>query len=79
MDAKLFIERIADIIEAEPERLTLESDFRGEADFWSSLVGFALLTFLEEECGVDMTVEDFIESATIGDLFAQTQNRGNTR
>jgi acyl carrier protein len=71
MDAPQFINEIADILEADPQTLSLESDFRESADFWSSLVGFALLTFLEDQCGATLSVDEFIESKTIGDLYSK--------
>ncbi len=71
MNAQQFINEIADIIEADPKSLSLESDFRKEADFWSSLVGFALLTFLEDQCNAVLSVEKFLECETVGDLYFQ--------
>lgn len=71
MDPQQFIAEVADIIEADPKTLALESDFRGAADFWSSLVGFALLTFMEDQCGAVLSVEDFIACETIGDLYTK--------
>ena len=67
-----FIDGVADILEAEPENLTLASDFREAADFWSSLVGFALLCFMEERYGVELSVDEFIKCETIGDLYSKT-------
>jgi acyl carrier protein len=72
MEIPQFINEIADIIEVDPQTLSLESDFREEADFWSSLVGFALLTFLEDRCGAVLSIEEFLESRTIGDLYSKT-------
>jgi len=72
MNEREFIDEVAEIIEAVPESLSLESDFRQEADFWSSLVGFALLTFIEEKFGTVLSVDDFIACVTIGDLYAKT-------
>ena len=69
IDARQFIMEVAEIIEADPESLSLESSFREAADFWSSLVGFALLTFLEERYGTTLSVDDFIACQTIGDLY----------
>jgi acyl carrier protein len=73
MEIPQFINEIADIIEADPQTLSLESDFRESSDFWSSLVGFALLTFLEDRCGAALTIEEFLESRTLGDLYSKTQ------
>jgi acyl carrier protein len=73
MEIPQFINEIADIIEADPQTLSLESDFRESADFWSSLVGFALLTFLEDQYGVELTIDEFLESRTIGDLYSKTR------
>jgi acyl carrier protein len=71
MNAQEFINEIAGIIEADPQTLALESGFREAADFWSSLVGFALLTFLEDCCGTMLSIEEFIECQTVGDLYAK--------
>ena len=69
MSTSQFIDEVADIIEADPAVLSLESDFRESADFWSSLVGFALLTFLEDQHGAVLSVDEFIACNTIGDLY----------
>lgn len=70
MTEELFIKELADILEVEPETVTMESDFRESADFWSSLTGFAILVFLEERCGVTLDVETFLKLNTVGDLYA---------
>ncbi|MDR2137324.1 MAG: acyl carrier protein [Synergistaceae bacterium] len=79
MEASQFINEIADIIEADPQTLSLESDFRESADFWSSLVGFALLTFLEDRCGAALSIDEFIESQTLGDLYKKTNGEHGER
>ena len=71
MNEREFIDEVAEILEADPENLTLASDFREAADFWSSLVGFALLCYAEERHNVALSVEAFIECRTIGDLYAK--------
>ena len=73
MDERTFINEVADILEADPASLSLDSDFRKEADFWSSLVGFALLTFIEDQCGAVMSVDDFMACETIGDLYLESR------
>jgi acyl carrier protein len=75
MEVSQFVSEIADIVEADPETLSLESDFRESADFWSSLVGFALLTFLEDQYGCVLSIDEFLECKTIGDLYAKAQKR----
>lgn len=70
MTEKQFIEEIAEIIEAEDaSKLSMESDFRESADFWSSLTGFSILIFMQDRCGVNIDVDDFLEMNTIKDLF----------
>jgi acyl carrier protein len=71
MEVPQFINEIADIIETDPRTLSLESGFRESADFWSSLVGFALLTFLEEQCGCLLSIDEFIECQTVEDLYSK--------
>lgn len=69
MEAKQFIEEIAELIEANPAALSLDSDFRECADYWSSLTGFSILIFMQDRCGVNVPVDDFLEMKTIGDLY----------
>ncbi|EHL65515.1 hypothetical protein [Cloacibacillus evryensis] len=70
MTEKQFIEEIAEIIEAEDaSKLSMESNFRESADFWSSLTGFSILIFMQDRCGVNIDVDDFLEMNTIKDLF----------
>lgn len=71
MSPQQFITEVAEIVEAEPKTLSMGSLFREEADFWSSLVGFALLTFLEDQCGAVLSVDEFIACETVGDLYAK--------
>ena len=73
MNDREFIDEVADIIETDPKSLSMASSFREETDFWSSLVGFALMTFMEEECGAVISVDDFIACETIGDLYKKTR------
>ena len=69
MNEKQFIEEIAEIIETNTSELTMESNFRESADFWSSLTGFSILIFMQDRCGVNIDVDDFLEMNTIKDLF----------
>lgn len=70
MDKNKFIEEIAEIIEVEDvSKLTMESDFREAADYWSSLTGFSILIFMQDKCGVNVSVDDFLKMNTIEDLY----------
>jgi len=71
MDEKTFLEEVAEILELDDaSTLTMESDFRKAADYWSSLVGFSLLIYLQDTCGANITAEQFTELNTIGELWA---------
>lgn len=64
-----FIELVAEIFEVEPEEVTLDTDFREELPDFSSMVGFSLLVMMEDEYGVKVPVEEFLECKTVGDLY----------
>jgi len=72
MDERQFINEIAEIIETEPSKLTLASDFREASDFWSSLTGFGILVFMQDKMGVEINIDDFLEMNTINELYALT-------
>ena len=63
-----FLEVVAEIFEVEPDEITMETDFRDLDDF-SSLVGFSLLVMMEDEYDVKVTVDEFMQCNTIGDLY----------
>jgi len=73
MTEKEFIAEIVEIIEADPKEVTLDSDFRKSADYWSSLTGFCILVFLQDKCGTTLPVEDFLEMNTIAELYDATK------
>jgi acyl carrier protein len=74
MNIQEFVNEVAEIIESDPKSLAPASDFRAAADFWSSLTGFALLTFIEERYGVLLSFEEFVACATIEDLYSKIRN-----
>ena len=76
MNEKQFIEEIAEIIETDAYELTMESDFRESADFWSSLTGFSILIFMQDRCGVNISVDDFLNMNTVADLYSTTVKEG---
>lgn len=64
-----FIELVAEVFEVEPEEVTMEKDFRKELTDFSSLVGFSLIVMMEDEYGVNVSVEEFLACKTVGDLY----------
>lgn len=69
-----FIENVADVFDVEPEGITAETEFRTEIDGFSSLVGFSLICMMEEEYDVKVSVEEFLNCKTVGDLYAKCAN-----
>ena len=63
-----FIELVAEVFEVEPEELEEDTEFR-EIEGFSSLVGFSLIVMMEDEYGVKVPVEEFLECKTISDLY----------
>ncbi len=64
-----FLELVAEVFEVEPEEVKMETVFREELPDFSSLVGFSLIVMMEDEYGVKVSVEDFLECQTVGDLY----------
>ena len=64
-----FIELVAEVFEVEPEDITMDTVFREEIEEFSSLVGFSLIVMMEDEYGVKVSVDEFLECKTIGDLY----------
>ena len=64
-----FIELVAEVFEVEPEEVTMDTVFREELPNFSSMVGFSLLVMMEDEYGVIVPVEQFLECKTVGDLY----------
>ncbi len=63
-----FLELVAEIFEIEPEEITMDTVFRDLEDF-SSMVGFSLIIMMEDEYGTKVSVDEFMECNTIGDLY----------
>ena len=66
-----FLELVAEVFEVEPEEVHPETEFRTELPDFSSMVGFSLIVMMEDEYGVRVPVETFLECKTVGDLYAQ--------
>lgn len=64
-----FIENVADVFECEPDDISLDTVFRQEIENFSSLVGFALICMMEDEYNVRVSVDEFLECRTVGDLY----------
>ena len=64
-----FIEFVAEIFEIEPEDVSMDMDFREEVEDFSSLMGFSLIVMMEDEYGVKVSVDEFLECKTVGDLY----------
>ena len=64
-----FIELVAEVFEAEPDEITMDTVFRQEIGGFSSLVGFALIVMMEDEYGVRVSVDEFLKCKTVGDLY----------
>ncbi len=63
-----FLELMAEILEVQPSDISLNTNFREDCDF-DSLKGFSMICTLEEEYNKTITVAQFLECKTIGDLF----------
>ena len=64
-----FIELAAEVFEVEPEDISMDTVFREEIEDFSSLMGFSLIVMMEDEYGVRVPVEEFLECKTVGDLY----------
>ncbi len=64
-----FLELAAEVFEVEPDEITMDTIFREEIDGFSSLVGFSLIVMMEDEYGVRVPVEEFLQCKTVGDLY----------
>ncbi len=64
-----FIELVAEVFEVEPEDITMDTVFREEIEGFSSLVGFSLIVMMEDEYGVKVSVDEFLQCKTVWDLY----------
>lgn len=64
-----FMEQLAEILEVDASELALTTDFRVDVPDWDSMRGFAILCMIEDEYDVRLEVPEFLECATIGDLY----------
>lgn len=64
-----FLELVAEVFEVDFENISMDTVFREEIEDFSSLIGFSLIVMMEDEYGVRVPVEEFLECKTIGDLY----------
>lgn len=64
-----FLELVAEIFEVKPEDITMDTVFRDEIEDFGSMMGFSLLVMMEDEYGVNVSVEEFLKCKTVGDLY----------
>lgn len=64
-----FLELAAEVFEVEPDEISMDTVFREEIEGFSSLVGFSLIVMMEDEYGVRVSVDEFLQCKTIGDLY----------
>ena len=63
-----FLELVAEIFEVETDEISMDTVFRDLDDF-SSMVGFSLIIMMEDEYDTKVSVDEFMECITIGDLY----------
>ena len=64
-----FLEKIADILEVDIVELNENTDYRTDVPYWDSMLGFATLVMIEDDFGKSISVDDFLETKTLGDLW----------
>lgn len=70
IEVEQFLEYVAEVFEVESEKLSMETDFRAEIEDFCSLMGFSMICMMEDEYGVRVTPEQFIQCRTLGELYA---------
>lgn len=75
IDKEAFLQEISEILEVDADKLSLDTDFRKDVPYWDSLKGFSILVLFEDEYGIIMTVDEFLQQKTLGDLFAKIDGR----
>ena len=63
-----FLELVAEVFDVEIEEVNMETNFREAFDF-SSMDGFSLIVMMEDEYGVNVSVDDFLKCITVADLY----------
>ena len=64
-----FLVLTAEIFEVEPESISMNTDFRKEIQDFNSMMGFSLIIMMEDEFNVKVSVDEFLNCKTVGDLY----------
>ena len=75
IEKETFFQEISEILEVDADKLSLETDFRKDIPYWDSLKGFSILVLFEDEYGIKMTVDEFLQQTTLRDLFAKIDGK----
>lgn len=68
MDAKDFIEKFAEAIEADAQKITVDTKFRSLEE-WSSLAVLSVIAMLDDEYDILIEGGDFRKLETIKDII----------
>lgn len=72
MTEEQFLAGIADALELDNESMTINDDFRSYEE-WDSLTFLALLTLMNEEYGIKLSIDTFNAIRTWKDLYTLLQ------
>jgi len=75
IEKETFFQEVSEILEVDADKLSLDTDFRKDIPYWDSLKGFSILVLFEDEYGITMTVDEFLQQKTLGDLFAKIDGK----
>lgn len=68
MDAKDFIEKFAEAIEADAQKITVDTKFRSLEE-WSSLAVLSVIAMLDDEYDILIEGGDFRQLETVKDII----------
>ena len=66
----VFLEKMSEVLETEVDEVNFDTDFRNEIDYFDSLMGYMMITKIEEDYGVLISVDDFIAAASLAELYS---------
>lgn len=69
-----FLELMAEVYDLETGEIAPDDDIR-EIEGFCSLIGFSIIVTIDDEYGVDLTEDEFLECKTIRDLYNKIQTR----